>query len=95
MYSDIHYQEDIVKRNLSLDIPQKFELPTRLPGERENQCGPDGYQEVAAIQNEGSERVVNNEKSTTRIITKKHMAQAFCQGSQTTFSGARRAALTK
>jgi len=31
---------------------------------------------LAAIQNEGSERVVNNEKSTTRIITKKHMAQA-------------------
>ena len=62
---------------------------------REDQCCPDGYQELTAIQNEGSERVVNNEKSTTGIITKKHMAQAFCQGSQTTFGGARRAALTK
>jgi|GEM_PF-5016793 len=85
----------LVNLGILLDIPQKFELPTRLSGEREDQCGPDGYQELTAIQNEGSERVVNNEKSTTRVITKKHMAQAFCQGSQTTFGGARRAALTK
>jgi len=45
---------------------------------------------LAAIQSEGSERGVNNEKSTTKVIVKKHMAQAFCQGSQTTFGGGKR-----
>jgi hypothetical protein len=39
------------------------------------------------------ERIMKDQRP--ELINKKHMAQAFCQGSTTTFGGAQRAALTK
>ena len=50
--------------------PPNFEFQTRLSEEIGDQCGPEGYQELAAIQSERSKRVVSNEKSTTKVIIK-------------------------